>query len=222
MVTPPLLDGPRATVTPVIRVPLCYNQAYTQDILKWMLLSVLRLRYVRPFPLFYFRRVIILFPTQIMTQNISSLQSELLELFNPKQDENDTQTPADTITDILINPESTTDKISLQGGKNISEMVGNILAGGDKSNESNQKPSETISDILLSNSPNNESDTANDNNSESDSESANNDSSDSDSDSDDYISLIHEFRGSPKTQLTGGSTTQTVKIIPFFPYVLKA
>lgn len=151
-----------------------------------------------------------------MTQNISSLQSELLKLFNPKQDEHDTQTPADTIADILVNPETTTDKISLQGGKNISEMVGNILAGGNKSNVSNQKPSETISDILLSNSPNNKSDTDSTESDESDSTESD------DTDSDDYISLIHEFRGSPKTQLTGGSTAQTVKIIPFFPYVLKA
>ena len=167
-----------------------------------------------------------------MTQNISSLQSELLKLFNPKQDEHDTQTPADTIADILVNPETTTDKISLQGGKNISEMVGNILAGGNKSN---QKPSETISDILLSNSPNNKSDDADTNaiasdantDDADDADSTDTDSDDTDtdsdnSDSDDYISLIHEFRGSPKTQLTGGSTAQTVKIIPFFPYVLKA
>ncbi len=171
-----------------------------------------------------------------MTQNISSLQSELLKLFNPKQDEHDTQTPADTIADILVNPETTTDKISLQGGKNISEMVGNILAGGNKSN---QKPSETISDILLSNSPNNKSDDADTNaiasdantddvdstdtdSTDSDADSDDTDTNTDDSDSDDYISLIHEFRGSPKTQLTGGSTAQTVKIIPFFPYVLKA
>ncbi len=172
-----------------------------------------------------------------MTVSISTLQEELLQLFNQEHN-----------TEIQNNDEVFE---CLTGGQNISEMVDNILAGGNKQTSSTQdnenkhssstsindnkqlksttqlndenkhssstsinsvqqpepqpqSPAETITDILLSNTPTVQH------------SSSSSSSSDDDESDDEYLNIINEYK-----TLSGGSTHNSVKVVSYFPYVLK-
>lgn len=175
-----------------------------------------------------------------MTLSISSLQEELLKLFNPVES---SSAKDETPTDVsIIDSAITTNSSDLTGGQNISEIVGNILEGGNV-NKTTSQPESIIKDILLSNSETNseneedkteskeesktESKTESKEEDASSSSSFSNSENESDSDDlgpDEYLSIIKEFTTPLESNsLSGGATVTTnrVKIIPYFPYILK-
>ena len=109
-----------------------------------------------------------------MTQNISSLQSELLKLFNPvypsSQSNESISTDNELTTDDIINASTKikSDDLTVTGGQNIGEMVENILSGGSKKQTkpeepNNTSPKEIIDNILNNANENEESTTETDN-----------------------------------------------------------